>query len=149
LTCDFSYTEPVGEVTAFTYDDSTRTLVLTGVDLPDGTVNNIESVYFALTHCTVDLTTATNETIECTLDEDPTCGEHSPILTSNLGIIPNHENVTAETITCTLTSLFPSTSLNLLGGDNLTFSGSMLPKELKTSTVSIKFNDVHETECIP
>jgi hypothetical protein len=29
----------------------------------------------------------------------------------------------------------------LLGGDNLTFTGSMLPKVLSTSTISIKFND--------
>ena len=34
LTCDFNYTIPVGEVTAFTYAANTRQLQLTGVDLP-------------------------------------------------------------------------------------------------------------------
>jgi hypothetical protein len=39
--------------------------------------------------------------------------------------------------------------LSLLGGENLTLSGSMLPKSLSTSTVSIKFNDADETLCVP
>jgi hypothetical protein len=82
-----------------------------------------------------------NTSLECTLDEDPTCGIHLPILTSKLGIIPNSDQLVAEEITCTMTSIFPSTSLNLLGGDNLTFTGTMLPKVLSTSTVSIKFSD--------
>jgi hypothetical protein len=29
----------------------------------------------------------------------------------------------------------------LLGGDNLTFTGTMLPKVLSTSSVAIKFSD--------
>jgi hypothetical protein len=48
-----------------------------------------------------------------------------------------------------MSSIFPTTTLNLLGGDNLTFTGSMLPKVLSTSSVSIKFSDTQQTNCIP
>ena len=34
LTCDFKYVPPVGEVTAFSFDQSTSKLVLTGTDMP-------------------------------------------------------------------------------------------------------------------
>jgi hypothetical protein len=148
LTCDFTYIEPVGMIDSFTYDHSTRILVLTGTDLPNVTAN-LTHVHFAHTHCTIDWDTVDNTSLTCTLDEDPTCGDHLPMLTSLIGIIPVDETVTAETITCVLTSVFPSSSFNLLGGDNLTFTGSMLPKVLSTSTVSIKFNDKDETICTP
>jgi hypothetical protein len=35
LTCDFVFTEPVGEVSAFTFDPASKKLVLTGTNLPD------------------------------------------------------------------------------------------------------------------
>jgi hypothetical protein len=169
----------------YTYDHSSRILVLTGTDLPNTTAN-ISSINFAHTHCTIDWDASAtvedlgecsnndtsvddnglnctaydtdaslcglndtstfnsttdccacsggtynatySQTLTCTLDEDPTCGDHFPILYSNIGIIPLNETLPAETITCTLTSIWPSSSLNLLGGDNLTFTGSMLPK---------------------
>jgi len=34
MTCDYTYVEPVGEVTGATYDDVTKRLVIIGVDLP-------------------------------------------------------------------------------------------------------------------
>jgi hypothetical protein len=148
LTCNFTYTEPVGEVTGYAYNHGTKRLTLEGTDLPNVTAN-ISSVYFALTHCTIDESTLSNTTLECVLDEDPTCGDHLPILTSTLGVIPNSDSLVAEEFTCTLTSIFPSTTLNLLGGDNITFTGTQLPKNLDTSTVSIVFNDTNQTTCIP
>jgi hypothetical protein len=123
-------------------------LTLEGTSLPNVTAN-ISSVYFALTHCTVDESTLTNTSLECTLDEDPTCGDHLPILTSTLGVVPNADNLVSEEFLCTLTQIFPSTTLNLLGGDNITFTGSLLPKNLQTSNVSIIFNDTNQTNCIP
>ena len=33
-TCDYTYVKPVGEITGATYDDATRKLTITGVDLP-------------------------------------------------------------------------------------------------------------------
>jgi hypothetical protein len=43
LSCNFTYVEPVGEITSFTYDHSTKVLVLTGTELPNVT-SNISSV---------------------------------------------------------------------------------------------------------
>ena len=148
LTCDFTYTEPVGEITGYSYNHNTKLLVLEGNDLPNVTAN-ISSINFAHTNCVLNESSLSNTSLECTLDENPTCGIHLPILTSTLGIIPNSNQLVAEHIECTVTSIFPSTSLNLLGGDNLTFTGTMLPKVLSTSEVSIKFNDALQTNCIP
>jgi len=35
----------------------------------------------------------------------------------------------------------PSTGLNLLGGDNITITGTKLPHILKKSNVTLKFSD--------
>ena len=102
LTCDFTYTEPVGEVTGYGYNHVTKRLTLEGASLPNVT-SNISSVFFAHTHCTVDESTLTNTTLECVMDEDPTCGDHLPILTSTLGVVPNSAGLVPEEFTCTLT----------------------------------------------
>ena len=34
MTCDYTYVKPVGEVTSINYDDTTRKLIIEGVDLP-------------------------------------------------------------------------------------------------------------------
>jgi hypothetical protein len=34
LTCDYTYVEPVGEITSFTFDQSAGTLKLVGTSLP-------------------------------------------------------------------------------------------------------------------
>ena len=34
MTCDYTYVKPVGEITGATYDDATKKLIITGVDLP-------------------------------------------------------------------------------------------------------------------
>ncbi len=57
------------------------------------------------------------------------------------GYVNNSASLTAETITCTVTTVHPTTDLNLLGGDNLTISGTHLPVVLERSTVTIRFND--------
>lgn len=46
LTCGISYIAPVATVTAFTYDLSTKVLVITGTDLPT-TVAEMQKVMFA------------------------------------------------------------------------------------------------------
>jgi len=38
MTCDFTYTEPTGEITAVTYDKSSKKVVITGTNLPGKTV---------------------------------------------------------------------------------------------------------------
>jgi hypothetical protein len=148
LTCDFTYILPVGEVTAFTFDDATLKLVLTGTDMPS-LIANISKVEFALAECNVDEATLTATNVECTLDKEPTCGDHLPILTSLLGVIPNAAALVAQTISCTVNAVAPSTGLNLLGGDNITISGTFLPHDVGTSTISLKFSDTQETVCVP
>ena len=148
LTCDFSYIEPVGQVIGHAYNHVSKKLKLEGESLPNMTAN-ISSVYFAHTHCTIDESTLSDTYLECTLDEEPTCGYHLPILTSNLGVVPNAEGLISEELNCTLTDILSASSINLLGGDNITFSGTMLPKDLSTSNVTIKFNDTKQTSCIP
>jgi hypothetical protein len=39
--------------------------------------------------------------------------------------------------------------LNLLGGDNLTFTGSLLPRDAAQSTIEINFDDDTKTTCKP
>lgn len=94
LTCDFTYILPEGEVTAFTFVESTKKLVLTGTDMPS-LIANISKVEFALAECTVDVSTLTATNLECTLDKEPTCGSHLPLLTSQLGVVPNAAALTA------------------------------------------------------
>lgn len=146
LTCDFHYVAPEGEVTAFTYTASSRQLQLTGTDLP---VNSsmIDYVEFAHSRCTVSSASATSLT--CVLDYEPVCGDHLPKLVAVDGQANNSAALTAETITCTISSVVPTTELNLLGGDNLTISGTQFPWNLETSVVDITFNDAQATKCVP
>jgi hypothetical protein len=92
LTCDFTYILPEGEITAFTYTEATKLLVITGTNLPS-VISNITSVEFAQAYCTVDESSLSNTTVECTLNKEPTCGDHKPILTSLLGKMPYTDNV--------------------------------------------------------
>jgi hypothetical protein len=90
-----------GEITAFTYTAATKLLVITGTNLPS-IISNISSVEYALAYCTVDEATLTATNVECTLNQEPTCGDYKPILTSLLGIMQYDADVTDETILCTI-----------------------------------------------
>jgi hypothetical protein len=145
LTCDYTYTVPVGEVTSFTFDDASSSLVLTGTGF-DAEITKVE---FALSDCTVDASTLSATNLECTLASAPTCGEWKPILTSSLGIIPNAIAMTATTVSCAMTAGTPATDLNLLGGDSLEFVGTNLPHDLERSVISVAFDDTQATLCVP
>ena len=106
LTCDFVYTDPVGEITDFTYDHATKKVVLTGTDL---ITQPIRYIMFAKSRCAVDASTATNTSVTCTLVQEPTCGDHVPYLTSRLGLINNNAGLTPVTVTCTVASIVPTT----------------------------------------
>jgi hypothetical protein len=148
MTCDFTYIEPVGEIKSFTYDETTKKVVITGEALPES-LTLIGSVEFAKSPCTVDDSTLTSTTVECTLDLPPTCGSHQPIFTSINGIVPNSDSVVSVTIDCTITNVEPATSLNLIGADNITFTGTNFPRDFKSNTVEIEFTDDLKTKCIP
>jgi hypothetical protein len=116
--------------------------VITGESLPD-TLALIDSVDFAISPCTIDFSTLSSTTVECTLDLPPTCGSHQVILTSVNGIIPNSASVESVSVDCTITKIEPSSadSLNLIGADNITISGTNFPRDFVSSTVEIEFND--------
>lgn len=84
----------------------------------------------------------TATSIECVLDKEPTCGDWKPIITTQKGNVPEVAELAAQTVLCTITVIVPETPLNLLGFDNITFTGTNFPDGLPRSTVDIKFNDV-------
>lgn len=139
MTCDFEYIRPVGEITAYSFDVSTNRLTLTGTELPP--VNETYTIEFAATFCTIDESVHSDTNIECVLDREPVCGDHLPIYTHNLGLVPLASSLTPETIECTLNSVTPDSELSLWGLDNLTISGTNLPHDLEKNTIEIKFSD--------
>jgi len=79
--------------------------------------------------------------VTCVLDHDPTCGVHLPSLVATTGLVNNSAALVATTIGCTATSMVPTTDLNLLGGDNLTFTGTNFPWNMASSNISIVLSD--------
>ena len=148
LTCDFTYVAPVGSVTAFTFDSTNNKLVLTGTEFPT-TIGDIREVVFAKSKCAIDESTLSATNLECTLVRQPTCGNYLPIFNAKLGKIPNAASLVEQVIACTISGSIPNTNLNLLGGDNITLSGTNFPHDLTTSTVEITFNDAQSTKCQP
>jgi len=53
LTCDFTYTASVGEITAFTYDTATKVVVITGTAFPEKH-EDIQVIRFAMAECAID-----------------------------------------------------------------------------------------------
>lgn len=148
LTCDFSYVANVGEATTFTYTEATKELVIQGTKLPNST-DDIDWIEFAQSSCTVDTTKISETSITCKLDRDPVCGTWKPTIHARLGKILNKSDMTAQAIQCTVSAATPLGAMNIIGGDNITFTGTNFPHDLKESTVSIKFKDPSKTECKP
>jgi len=146
LTCNYNYTVPVGEVTAYTFTQSTKVLTITGTNLPANT-SMIRHVEFAHSKCTISAASSTSLT--CTLDNVPVCGSHLPMLFSKMGLVNTTSTLTPTVITCTATSIVPTTDLNLLGGDNLTITGTNFPWNMPRSDISITLSDTQKTKCIP
>lgn len=148
LTCDYAYVEPVGEISAFTFNQDAGTLNIVGSSLPSNS-SNITSVTFAHSTCTIDESTRTETNIDCTLDRAPVCGDYTPILLTYLGIIPNAGTVATQSVSCSIASAHPTTALNLIGADNITITGTNFPWDLSTSTVAISFGNALATVCTP
>jgi hypothetical protein len=163
LNCDYTYTTPTAQVTSFTFDEASKVLTLTGTGLPT-TLDEIQRVDFAKASCATDATmTASDTTLTCTLEKEPTCGSHTPELVSTLGKIPNDGSIVATVISCTILSASPLTGLNLLGGDNITVTGTNFPHHIdlvdtttsrrrlaaSTSSLTLSFSDSAQTKCIP
>lgn len=140
LTCDFTYTAPVGEITEFTYTAATKVLVIKGTDFPALTAD-IQKVWYAMTECTIDKSKYTTTNIECTLVKEPTCGDHKPKVITRWGLVPYKTDLADQTILCSITGMHPATNLNLLGGDNITLTGTNFPHQIEGSTFELKFDD--------
>lgn len=95
LTCDFTFIEPVGEITAFTFTEATKKLVISGTNLPSS-LDTFDGINFAKQQCIVDEATMSATQLECTMFYgEPTCGDFKPILISTMGIIPVASNLAA------------------------------------------------------
>lgn len=144
FTCDYSYIEAVGEITKFEYRQSIKQLTITGTSLPKD-AKEIQHVEFAQSHCTVSKLSETE--LVCTLDHDPVCGEYVPTIKTVKGNLKNSDSLEKLKLACEITVVTPDKDLNPLGGDRLTFSGSLLPRDVHQSTIEIKFDE--KTTCKP
>lgn len=63
-------------------------------------------------------------------------------MVAKLGAIPLATALTKEeTIACTITQVAPTTDLNILGYDNLTFTGTNFPRTIAGNTIVISIVD--------
>lgn len=104
-------------------------------------MDDVRNIYFAKSLCKIDQSTLSSTGVECTLERNPTCGSYIPVYTAKLGKIPSAGGVSEEVVTCSIQSVTPTTELNLLGDDNLTFTGEYLPYDIVDSEIEIKFSD--------
>jgi len=84
MTCDMAYIVPDAEITAFSFDSSSFVLSLTGTNLPT-TIDGMQDIIFADTFCVIDESSMTETSMECTLESDPVCGDHVPVIHAALG----------------------------------------------------------------
>lgn len=83
------------------------------------------------------------------MKDEPVCGDWHPEIYSNKGLIPVDSSVPKLTVDCTVTSIFPTIDLNVLGHDNLTISGTNFPRYLQDNTIEIEFDNLEKAKCIP
>lgn len=103
---------------------------------------------FALSKCKVDEASLSGTAIGCTLEKEPTVGKYLPIVTTQKGNIAIAAAVAKIAVAATITAVVPDTKLNLLGNDNITFTGTNFPHDLATSTFAISFTDDQKTGCV-
>lgn len=108
----------------------------------------MRKIRFANTDCIFDNSTSTHGELHCILADAPTCGEWLPEVYSDHGLIPLDPNTAKIKVDCTVTAITPNTDLNVLGGDNLTISGTNFPKFIADNTVSIGFSNSEGTKCV-
>jgi hypothetical protein len=144
MTCDYAYITSVGDISDFSI--SSTTLTITGTDLPES-IDDIESITYAQSSCTIDESSISSTSIECEIDGDTVCGEWTPVYTTIFGVI--EVSASSVTIECTATDIDPSTEVNILGDSVLTITGTNFPTVLEDNTVSIVFDDDALTECEP
>jgi hypothetical protein len=67
-----------------------------------------------------------------------------------MGVIPNHADLASVNVDCAITAAEPDFDLNIIGGDNITFSGEHFPWSLQENgnTITVVFDDADSTACI-
>lgn len=124
LNCDYAYKTPVAQITAQSYNEATKELVVTGTSLPTTGV----TLNFGGAHCIASTPSSayTDTQITCTLDHAPRAGDHKAEIRDAKGLIPFGSGVADITIALTVTSKSISTA-NAMGGDVLTITGTGFP----------------------
>jgi len=142
MDCGFKYVPAVGEITGVEFKADTKVLTVTGTELP-AKLADIQSLTFAQSPCTVAAdATLDGKSITCTLSRNPTCGSWSPKVTTAFGNIAiNAESVKEIAVACTIISAVPDSPLNLLGSDNITFTGTNFPHEIEGNTFELTFEN--------
>jgi len=82
------------------------------------------------------------------LKDEPVCGTWYPEIYSKLGLIPVKSDVTKVQVDCTVSSIFPTSDLNVLGHDNLTISGTNFPRYLTDNIIDIEFSNPLKSKCV-
>ena len=80
MTCDYTYVKPVGEITGITYDDTSRKLVITGVDLPTLQLDGSSPADAAASN-----TTASSNSTATTTSSNSTAADNSTTTTTGGG----------------------------------------------------------------
>ena len=136
---------------SYVYEPAKKTVKVTGVNLPKAA--EIISLSFAEAECLIDASTSTDTLVECTLQANPTCGYHVPVLRTKHGAIKS-ATLAPTTITCTATSATPVAELNILGGDKVVIKGRYFPQTLLATpsnpspTLSVAFTNSAKTACV-
>lgn len=153
LTCGYTYIESESEIQSYVYEPLKKTIKLKGVSLPK--FAEISSVSFAEVECLIDESTSTDSQLQCSLQGNPTCGDHVPVLKTKFGAIKSVSKLPLTTITCTATSAAPSADLNILGNQKIIIKGTNFPQNLLATsvnpapTLSLAFTDSAQTACTP
>ena len=73
------------------------------------------------------------------MKDEPVCGTWNPEVYSMLGLLPIKTDVTKIQVDCTISDVAPKIDLNVLGYDNLTFTGTNFPRYLTDNVIDIEF----------
>jgi len=130
--CDYTYVSTTAMITGQSI--SGNTLTITGTNLPTTDIR----VRLANSECGT-ITSSSTTSITCTLSHGAAAGSWYVQLTDASGLAPISTAVSAINIALSISSVSPSTGLNQLGGDLITFTGTGFDTTLDST--SIAFSD--------
>jgi len=146
LNCDYDFQVQESVIDSFTFDATANSVTFVGQGLPTDDADFVK-IKFAHAPCTITAGSSSETGFTCDMEIPPTCGTYIPSVVVQMGEVTMADSVTAEQIDCTITSAVPMSDLNLLGGDNITFTGTNFPHTLSTSTFAISFDNSLTSDC--